>query len=218
MKTMPQTLTPNSAELARRLRYQIATREPFVPGESADIQVSTLWGAKGVTAQNFTCWVFVPKPCPAPNARSILARNRIISRKNGGFSTCPLPARNQRWYCLALKASYILPPLDLVSGLMQEDKASLHLSNVPVLREITPLNFSSPNRRPLGRMLLRVGESGEFRGHRASLSYVLPAARCATGSGRASIRRSVPGTPYLTAWLRFVASSRPVMRYVKDVF
>ena len=28
----------------------------------------------------------------------------------------------------------------------------------------------------------------------------------------------VPGTPYLTAWLRFVASSRPVMRYVKEVF
>jgi hypothetical protein len=36
--------------VARRLRYQIATREPFVPGESADIHVSTLWGAKGVTA------------------------------------------------------------------------------------------------------------------------------------------------------------------------
>jgi len=38
--------------VARRLRYQIATREPFVPGESADIHVSTLWGAKGMTAQN----------------------------------------------------------------------------------------------------------------------------------------------------------------------
>lgn len=39
-------------KIARSLRYQIATREPFVPGESADIQVSTLWGAKGVTAQH----------------------------------------------------------------------------------------------------------------------------------------------------------------------
>ena len=38
--------------IACRLRYQIATREPFVPGESADIHVATLWGAKGITAQN----------------------------------------------------------------------------------------------------------------------------------------------------------------------
>jgi superfamily I DNA/RNA helicase len=39
-------------EVARRLRYQIATREPFVPDETADIQVATLWGAKGVTADH----------------------------------------------------------------------------------------------------------------------------------------------------------------------
>ncbi len=38
--------------IARRLRYQIATREPFVPGQSAHIHVSTLWGAKGVTANH----------------------------------------------------------------------------------------------------------------------------------------------------------------------
>jgi DNA helicase-2/ATP-dependent DNA helicase PcrA len=39
-------------DVARRLRYQIATREPFVPDETADIQVATLWGAKGVTADH----------------------------------------------------------------------------------------------------------------------------------------------------------------------
>jgi hypothetical protein len=39
-------------EVARRLRYQIATREPFVPDETADIRVATLWGAKGVTADH----------------------------------------------------------------------------------------------------------------------------------------------------------------------
>jgi len=39
-------------EVARRLRYQIATREPFLPEENSDIQVSTLWGAKGVTADH----------------------------------------------------------------------------------------------------------------------------------------------------------------------
>jgi DNA helicase-2/ATP-dependent DNA helicase PcrA len=38
--------------IARTLRYQIATREPFVQGETADIQVSTLWGAKGITARH----------------------------------------------------------------------------------------------------------------------------------------------------------------------
>jgi hypothetical protein len=37
-------------EIARQVRYRIATREPFVGGEDVDIQVSTLWGAKGVTA------------------------------------------------------------------------------------------------------------------------------------------------------------------------
>jgi superfamily I DNA/RNA helicase len=39
-------------DVARRLRYQIATREPFVPDETANIQVATLWGAKGVTADH----------------------------------------------------------------------------------------------------------------------------------------------------------------------
>jgi DNA helicase II / ATP-dependent DNA helicase PcrA len=39
-------------KIARNLRYLIATRESFIPGEATDIQVSTLWGAKGVTAQH----------------------------------------------------------------------------------------------------------------------------------------------------------------------
>ena len=38
--------------VARQTRYQIATREPFVVGEDIDIHVSTMWGAKGVTADN----------------------------------------------------------------------------------------------------------------------------------------------------------------------
>jgi superfamily I DNA/RNA helicase len=46
----------NSEELLRKvaqsLRYQIATREPFAPGEEADIHVSTFWGAKGLTAKH----------------------------------------------------------------------------------------------------------------------------------------------------------------------
>ena len=38
--------------IARMLRYQIATREPFVSDETSDLQVATLWGAKGVTADH----------------------------------------------------------------------------------------------------------------------------------------------------------------------
>ncbi len=40
------------AGVARQIRYQIATREPFVLGDDVDISVSTMWGAKGVTADN----------------------------------------------------------------------------------------------------------------------------------------------------------------------
>lgn len=39
-------------EVARRLRYQIATREPFVPNEGTELSVATLWGAKGITADH----------------------------------------------------------------------------------------------------------------------------------------------------------------------
>ena len=39
-------------ELAHRLRYMIATREPFESDKSHDLQVTTLWGAKGVTAHH----------------------------------------------------------------------------------------------------------------------------------------------------------------------
>ncbi len=38
--------------VARTLRYNIATREPFVPDETSDLQIATLWGAKGVTADH----------------------------------------------------------------------------------------------------------------------------------------------------------------------
>ena len=35
-----------------RLRYEIATRDSFAPNEQSDLQVATLWGAKGVTADH----------------------------------------------------------------------------------------------------------------------------------------------------------------------
>ena len=38
--------------VARRLRYQIATREPFATDKSPHIQVATMWGAKGITAEH----------------------------------------------------------------------------------------------------------------------------------------------------------------------
>ena len=39
-------------QVAIRLRYEIATRESFAPNEESDLQVATLWGAKGVTADH----------------------------------------------------------------------------------------------------------------------------------------------------------------------
>jgi hypothetical protein len=39
-------------EVARRLRHLIATREPFESVEEHDVQIMTLWGAKGVTAEH----------------------------------------------------------------------------------------------------------------------------------------------------------------------
>lgn len=38
--------------LAERLRYMIATREPFEAEHTHDLQITTLWGAKGVTADH----------------------------------------------------------------------------------------------------------------------------------------------------------------------
>src|SRR5439155_20110151 len=38
--------------VAERLRHQIATNEPLATGESSNLQVATLWGAKGVTAEH----------------------------------------------------------------------------------------------------------------------------------------------------------------------
>ena len=49
---LKSTVQEQLKEVACRLRYQIATREPFVPDETSDLQVATLWGAKGVTADH----------------------------------------------------------------------------------------------------------------------------------------------------------------------
>jgi hypothetical protein len=38
--------------VAERLRHQIATNEPLTTDEQTDLQVTTLWGAKGVTAEH----------------------------------------------------------------------------------------------------------------------------------------------------------------------
>jgi len=38
--------------VAERLRHQIATNEPLATGESSNLQVATLWGAKGMTAEH----------------------------------------------------------------------------------------------------------------------------------------------------------------------
>lgn len=38
--------------VAERLRHQIATNEPLTTDEPTDLQVATLWGAKGVTAEH----------------------------------------------------------------------------------------------------------------------------------------------------------------------
>lgn len=44
--SQPNTLK----QIARQLRYQIATREPFVTDNIPDLEITTLWGAKGLTA------------------------------------------------------------------------------------------------------------------------------------------------------------------------
>ena len=38
--------------VAERLRHQIATNEPLVTDEPSNLQVTTLWGAKGATAEH----------------------------------------------------------------------------------------------------------------------------------------------------------------------
>lgn len=51
-KNPKSTAQDQLKEAAQRLRYQIATREPFAPDEAPDLQIATLWGAKGVTADH----------------------------------------------------------------------------------------------------------------------------------------------------------------------
>ena len=46
------TVQQQLKQVAVKLRYEIATREPFAPDERSDLQVATLWGAKGVTAHH----------------------------------------------------------------------------------------------------------------------------------------------------------------------
>src|SRR5262249_20093440 len=52
------------AQVAKHLRYQIAPREPFDAEDAVQVQVATLWGAKGVTADHVyllgTCEEAIP--------------------------------------------------------------------------------------------------------------------------------------------------------------
>lgn len=51
-KTPDRTASEILADVAKRLRYMIATREPFEPEEQRHLQITTPWGAKGVTADH----------------------------------------------------------------------------------------------------------------------------------------------------------------------
>lgn len=39
-------------QVANRIRYSIATRKPFATNEDAKLKVTTMWGAKGLTADH----------------------------------------------------------------------------------------------------------------------------------------------------------------------
>lgn len=86
------------AEVARRLRYQIATREPFEPDETASLQVATLWGAKGVTADHVYVR-FLLKPFRGREGKSIPALTLNTRTSSAGSSTSRLPAPRKRWSC-----------------------------------------------------------------------------------------------------------------------
>jgi superfamily I DNA/RNA helicase len=53
LETPPQLSTPEHLRsVAQKIRYSVATRQPFVTEGAADLKVATLWGAKGVTADH----------------------------------------------------------------------------------------------------------------------------------------------------------------------
>jgi len=51
-RNRPDVPLQHLRQVAERLRHQIATNEPLTTDERTDLQVTTLWGAKGVTAEH----------------------------------------------------------------------------------------------------------------------------------------------------------------------
>ena len=49
---LPHPAESELQDVARALRHQIATREPFLSDDEANLHVATLWGAKGATADH----------------------------------------------------------------------------------------------------------------------------------------------------------------------
>jgi hypothetical protein len=45
-------VTTQLRKVAQRLRYVVATREPLAASSDTDLQIATLWGAKGVTSDH----------------------------------------------------------------------------------------------------------------------------------------------------------------------
>ena len=84
------------ADVARRLRYQIATREPFVPDESADLQVSTLWAAKGLTADHVYLLGLCDPAIPGTRRDEYPGTDQNTSMNKRDSFTSPLPGPRRR--------------------------------------------------------------------------------------------------------------------------
>lgn len=85
--------------VAERLRHQIATNEPLTTDQPTDLQVTTLWGAKGVTAEHVYLLGVCREAIPGSGATSTPAPRGITSTSNAVFSMYPSPGRRRRSCC-----------------------------------------------------------------------------------------------------------------------
>jgi superfamily I DNA/RNA helicase len=87
------------AELARRLRYQIATREPFASDDESDLQVATLWGAKGVTADHVYVLGLAAEAIPGERREEYPGTDTEFSEEQRRLFYVPSRGRRRRSFC-----------------------------------------------------------------------------------------------------------------------
>lgn len=150
-KDVPTEALDKLRLVTQQLRYDIAVREPFAPDGEVDIQVTTLWSAKGITADHVYVLGLTEQTLPG------------TKREEYPGTETDYQDEQRRLFYVSITRSKNTLVLSRSSKIKRNDAARLGMGNLPGTGPVVPLTMS-PFLRSITRFLPDVVKGDAWRG------------------------------------------------------